>query len=329
MLKSTGIFQRRTLLGGTSMRKVALLVVMLALLTSIFVGCAKEEIVCYVPDGAPALAVAKIIADGKIGDTNVTTQITTGEDVVAKCASGEADMAILPSNAAVKICSQRNDYLMFSVNVFGLLYVVGTRQVASLQELCDNTVYSIGLGNTPEYVMKKILDVNDVSYADTFNYISDGTTAVQLIMSGQAEFALLGEPAVTNLIQKAAEKNKTVYRLFDLQQLWQQATDSQEEGYPQASLIVKESLLNARFVRNLQQILQQNEQFLHDNLSQLNALLQSAGSSLDMVYTAEIVERCNIRFTMAHEIKNDLQTYLQTFQAMQAFLPLSDEIFYE
>ena len=313
----------------TTVKKVAIVLIVLALLASVFAACNKEEISCYVPDGAPALAVAKIIADGKVGNTKVATQITTGEDVVAKCASGEADMAILPSNAAVKICSQRNDYRMFSVNVFGLLYVVGTREVASLQELCNNTVYSIGLGNTPEYVMKKILDVNNVSYADTFNYISDGTTAVQLIMSGQAEFALLGEPAVTNLIQKAAEKNKTVYRLYDLQQLWKQATDSQEEGYPQASLIVKEKLLKGQFARNLQQVLQQNYQFLLDNLAELNNLLQDAGSALDVAYTEQIIERCNIRFTMAHEIKNDLQTYLLTFQAMQAFLPLSDDIFYE
>lgn len=313
----------------TSLIKLVVVIAIFALLAGIFAGCAKEEIVCYVPDGAPALAVAKIIAGGKIGDTNVTTRITTGEDVVAKCASGEADMAILPSNAAVKICSQRSDYRMFSINVYGLLYVVGTRQVSSLTELCDNTIYSIGLGNTPEYVMKKILDVNNVSYANTFNYVSDGTTAIQLILSGQAEFALLGEPAVTNLIQKAAEKNKTVYRLYDLQQLWQQATDSKEAGYPQASLIVKDRLLKGDFAHNLQQVLQQNQQFLMDNLAELNALLQGAGSALDVAYTKQIIERCNIRFTMAHESKNDLETYLQTFQAMQAFLPLSDDIFYE
>ena len=313
----------------TALIKLVVAIAILALSAGIFVGCTHQEIVCYVPDGAPALAVAKIISDGKIGDTKVTTHITTGEDVVAKCASGEADMAILPTNAAVKICSQRNDYLMFSVNVYGLLYVVGTRQVSSLQELCNSTVYSIGLGNTPEYVMKKILDVNNVSYDDTFNYVSDGTTAVQLIMSGQAEFAVLGEPAVTNLIQKAAERDKTVYRLFDLQQLWQQATHSQEEGYPQASLIAKKSMLNSRFVHDLQQILQQNQQFLLDNLANLNTLLQGAGGSLDVAYTAEIIARCNVGFTMAHEIKQDIQTYLQTFQAMQAFLPLSDDIFYE
>ena len=311
-------------------KTVIISLVLLIALLCVLVGCDTEgEITCYVPDGAPALAVAKIIADGKVGDSNVTTYVTTGEDVVAKCASGEADMAILPSNAAVKICSDRNDYRLFSVNVFGLLYVVGTRQVASLAELCENTVYSIGLGNTPEYVMKKILDVNGVSYADTFEYITDGTTAVQMILGSQAEFALLGEPAVTNLIQKAAEKGKTVYRLFDLQQLWQQATDSSEAGYPQAALIVKNSLLTDDFAHNLQQILQQNTQFLLANLAGLNDLLKGAGSSLDVSYTAEIIARCNVRFTAACEIKNDLETYLATFQAMQKFLPLSDDIFYE
>ena len=311
-------------------KAVTVILVILVVLVGIFAGCDNSsEIVCYVPDGAPALAVANIIADGKVGDTNVTTHVTTGEDVVAKCASGEASMAILPSNAAVKICSESNDYQLFSVNVYGLLYVVGTRQVTTLQELCQNTVYSIGLGNTPEYVMKKILDVNNVDYANTFNYIADGTTAVQLVLGGKAEFALLGEPAVTNLIEKAAEKGKTVYRLFDLQQLWQQATNSAQQGYPQAALIVKKSLLNDTFVHNLQQILQQNSQFLQNNLQNLNSLLQGAGSSLNVNYTAEIIERCNIRFVMASQCKNDLQTYLQTFQAMQKFLPLTDEIFYE
>ena len=329
MLKLIIVLKIKMFIKGMTMKKVVILLVVLTLSAGIFAGCTSEEIVCYVPDGAPALAVAKIISDGKIGNTKVTTRITTGEDVVAKCASGEADMAILPSNAAVKICSQRSDYLMFSVNVYGLLYVVGTRQVSSLAELCNNTVYSIGLGNTPEYVMKKILDVNNVSYDNTFNYVSDGTTAIQLIMSGQAEFALLGEPAVTNLIQKAEEKNKTVYRLFDLQQLWQQATDSQEEGYPQASLIVKKSLLNNTFAHNLQQILQQNQQFILDNFNELRTLLQGAGSSLDVAYTADIIARCNIRFTPARESKTDLETYLQMFEAMQSFLPLTDDIFYE
>lgn len=312
------------------MKKTAMvIVIVLAFSACIFAGCAHEEIVCYVPDGAPALAVANIISDGKVGDANVTTYVTTGEDVVAKCASGEADMAILPSNAAVKICTQRHDYRMFSVNVYGLLYVVGTRQISTLQELCNNTVYSIGLGNTPEYVFKKILDVNSVAYNDTFTYVSDGTTAVQYVMSGQAEFALLGEPAVTNFIQKAASKNKTVYRLFDLQQLWQQATGSEQEGYPQASLIVKNSVLNDSFARALQQKLQQNKQFLLDNIDGLNALMQQAGSSLDVAYTAEIIERCNIRFTWASDSKTDLETHLQTFQAMQQFLPLQGDIFYE
>lgn len=312
----------------STMKKFACLIVLLVLLTSVFVGCDNQQIVCYVPDGAPALAIAKIISEGKIDNAEVATHVTTGEDVVAKCATGEADMAILPSNAAVKICSQRNDYRLFSVNVFGLLYVVGTRRV-TLAELCENTVYSIGLGNTPEYVFKKILDVNNVGYANAFNYVSDGSTAVQAVLGGKAEFAVLGEPAVSTLIQKAEQKNKTVYRLFDLQQLWQQATGSEQAGYPQAALIVKNSLLTDSFALKLQQTLQQNQQFLIDNVAQLNALMQSAGSSLDVDYTADIVERCNIRFQTAYSCKTDLQIYLQTFEAMQQFLPLRDEIFYE
>ncbi|MGN1041073.1 MAG: hypothetical protein ACI4QL_06575, partial [Candidatus Fimimonas sp.] len=141
------------------MKKIvaALLCVCVTCVLLCFFGCAQTEtITCYVPDGAPALAVANIMEQGRVGNVTTEVVVTTGEETSAKCVSGEADLAILPTNAAVKICSTRDDYCIFSVNVYGLLYVVGNAQVESLQQLKGNVVYSIGLGNTPEFVFKKI-----------------------------------------------------------------------------------------------------------------------------------------------------------------------------
>lgn len=300
----------------------------------------SQTLICYVPDGAPALAVANIIADKSVGKTPVETTVTTGENAVAKCVSGEADMAILPTNAAVTVLSKRSEYCLFTVNVQGLLYVVGTQEVTNLSDLTGKTVYSIGLGNTPEFVFKKILDTQNIAYGTlgegeaanqvTFKYETDGSTIIPLVLQGKAQFAVLGEPAVTNLISKAASQNKTVFRLFDLQQLWQQATNSNSAGYPQASLIVKRDLLSqGKFAELLMQKLSDNSSYIMQNAASLNQLMQSAGSSLDVDYTPEIIERCNLTVVSAISAKQNIENYLQTFQAMQTFLPLNTSLFYE
>ena len=295
-------------------------------------GC-SDELLLYVPDGAPALSVANVINDGKVAGQKVKTVVTTGEDVVAKCASGEADLAVLPTNAALKICSEKDNYQIFSVNVYGVLYVVGTEQIESLADLQGQTLLSIGLGNTPEYVFKTICDKQGVIYADAnginIKYEADASTIIPQILQGKAKFALIGEPAVTQLISKAASQNKTVHNLFDLQKLWKDATDSDEVGYPQASMIVKKALLTDGFAEKLFQTLKNNYQFVTENASNLNALMQAAGSSLNIDYTVQILERCNLKLVAAADAKADVEKYLGAFAAMKKFLPIKDGVIYE
>lgn len=319
------------------MKKIVSITLSLIILTIAFAfgACNGEtaELSLYVPDGAPALSVAKIIRDGMVGGNTVTTVVTTGEDVVAKCAAGEADLAVLPTNAAVKICSERDDYQLFSVNVYGVLYMVGTERIESISKLQGETLYSIGLGNTPEYVFKTICDKQGVNYDGkdgiTIKYESDASTIIPQVLQGKVKFALIGEPAVTQITNKAASQGKTIYTLFDLQQLWQQATNSDELGYPQASMIVKKTLLNASFATKLLAILQQNYEFLTANVGDINALMRNAGSSLDINYTKEIIDRCNLKTVAAKDAKGDVEKYLGTFAAMAKFLPLKDGVIYE
>ena len=319
------------------MKKVILIAISFVFCLSVvfaFAGCDNgEQLQIYVPDGAPSLAGANIIDGGKIGDYKANVTISTGEDVVAKCGSGQADIAIVPTNAAVKVCSTRNDYHLFTANVWGLLYVVGWSDVSSILELNGKTVASIGMGNTGEYLFKRILDVNGVSYEDSngvkLNYVDDGTTAVGMLMQNKCDFALLGEPAATNAINKATANGKTLYRAFDLQALWQDVTGSDKTGYPQASVIVKKSLLVQHgFADALYKVLVENGNFLSNNVEKLGEMLQSAGSLLTVNYTADIIARCNINVVKACNVKQEISDYLQQFGKQFAQM-LKDEIYYE
>ncbi|MCH5152691.1 MAG: PhnD/SsuA/transferrin family substrate-binding protein [Clostridiales bacterium] len=313
------------------MKKYLAILVAIILIASVCAMCAcnDNKLTLYVPDGAPALSVAKIVNDKAVGKQAVDTVVTTGEEVVAKCSNGEADMAVLPTNAAVNICKKRNDYLLFSVNVYGVLYIVGTQRIESLAELQGETLYSIGLGNTPEYVFKKVCDTWGVKYqgenAIDIQYQTDATTIIPQILNGKAKFALLGEPAVTQLMAKAQDKGIEVFNLFDLQQLWQEATDSSQNGYPQASLIVKKDLLTDEFATQLMASLTANSAFVTANCSSLSQLLGKAGSSLTVTYTTELIARCNLTIIAAQDAKADIASYLSTF----GITSIPDSIYHE
>lgn len=318
------------------MKKVVLIAVLFVFCLSAvftFVACNDgEQLQIYVPDGAPALAVAKLIDDGKIGGFKANVTISTGEDVTTKCESGQADIALLPTNAAVKICSGRSEYKLFTTNVWGLLYVIGWNQISSLNELNGKTVSSIGLGQTGEHLFKRILDANGVSYADygvILKYVVDATAAIGNLMQNKCDYALVGEPAATNAINNAKANGKTLYRVFDLQTLWQNVTGSDVSGYPQAGVIVKKSLLEQQgFADALYNALAGNSVFLTDNVDRITDVLKTAGSLTAVNYNAEIISKCNIKVVKACEIKQEIYDYLEQLGKQFAQI-LKDDLYYE
>lgn len=324
------------------MKKLLSMLLSLALIATLcvsLVACQSEadpepstptQITLYTPDGAPAMSVAKIIADGKIGDVATTTVIAqNAQNIVAKATSSERelDIAVLPTNAAATVYNAtKGDYVLFSVNTFGLLYVLGTEQIKTLDQLKGQVVHSIGLGQVPQYVFDKILSAANIQKVANSDVAEEGKIAVKyadnaqginpLILQGKAKFALIGEPAATQLIGKAAAAGKTVYRLFDLQKLWKDAVGVDNDGYPQACLIVKKSLLASKtFVASLDAALAANAEYLTANVSGLKATLKGVGSAIDIDYTADIIARCNVGYKKANSagLSDEIALYLAEF----------------
>lgn len=291
---------------------------------------APTSVTLYTPDGAPAMSVAKIIADGKIGDTTATVEIAqNAQDIVAKAtkAERELELAVLPTNAAATVYNAtKGDYVLFSINTYGLLYIMGTEEVLDLNALKGQVLYSIGMGQVPQYVFDKVLAHAGIQKVNNSDVAEEGKLAVKytdnaqginpLLLQGKAKFGLLGEPAATQLVTKAAAAGKTIYRLFDVQQLWKDAVGGTKTGYPQACLIVKKSLLaNKTFAAALDRAMSANAAYLAENVGTLKSTLAGAGSKVDVDYTTEIIARCNISYIKANSdgLKAELAAYLAEF----------------
>lgn len=304
-----------------------------AALTCSLVACKttdETELALYVPDGAPALAVASLFESNKIAGKSLKLTITTGANVQAKVLNGEADIVVCPTNMAATLYNKGVDYKLISANVFGLLYLVGNKPAASLNDLVGKVVHSIGKNNTPEFVFKKILANANIEYVDSdvavegkvaIRYYEAGSEIIPLLKSGNVDYAILGEPAVT----KAG-----VTELFDLQALWKQATNL-DESYPQAGVFVKSALLeDTKFIDGLLKALGDNTQYLQDNSDKIASLLVTNGSNdfNGTTFTANTLARCNIRCIKATDCKAQLTAYFNAIATINTSFTLPDDGFY-
>lgn len=121
----------------------------------------------YVPDGAPALAVAKLVA-GKdtltVAGYTVNVHIVPANTIAAHIAKGDGDIVIMPANGGANLVVKGADYKFLCSNTRGILYMISTSEGSvSPEALAGKTVGCIGQGAVPQYAFERILAANGLA----------------------------------------------------------------------------------------------------------------------------------------------------------------------
>lgn len=275
----------------------------------------KTTINVVVPDGAPALAIAKMLAESSFEGYEVKYQIVDGTDIAAKLSAQPslADLAILPTNMGAKLYNSGIGIKMVATNVYGLLYLVGTEEVISLSSLKGQKILCTGQGGTPDFVLQYVLNVNGITTDEVeIEYISKGSDAIAALKNGTAKFALLGEPAATMAVSKAGAKV-----LFDMQSEWEKSTGTY--GYPQACTVVTNDLFSkhSAFIKAFLKEMNANLTWVSENVEATNAAITANGGATNFA-SAEVISRCNVKYVGATDAKADVEKYLEIMATFNA-----------
>ncbi len=296
---------------------IVLSIIMIVSVCAFAVGCNEEaqEIRVVVPDGAPALAIARALDGYEFKGYNVTYEIVDGTNIAAKLTSKQADIAILPTNLGAKLYNSGVKIKMAATNVYGLLYLVGTQEITSVSSLKGEKILCTGQGGTPDFVLQHVLSQNGVNTDEvTIEYISQGSDAIATLKAGTAKFAVLGEPAATMAVNKAGAKV-----LFDLQAEWEKVTGTY--GYPQACTVVTDELFaaNSDFVKAFLKMMKENVEWIGENVTAVNEAIKKYNGKTSFA-SAAVIERCNIKYVGATdtEAKAAVESYLEI---MKSFNP--------
>ncbi|HKL94239.1 MAG TPA: hypothetical protein VJZ69_03050, partial [Clostridia bacterium] len=249
----------------------------------------------------------------------------------AEVGGEKADIAIMPTNAAANVINKGGKYKIVATNIFGVLYLVGQGDKASfsLNDLPGTVVLSIGQKNTPQYVFEAILNDNHIAfdYGTTavpgkviINFVADGSAVIGGLKAGTADFGVLGEPAVTIAATKGYNN------LYDLQKGYADTLGVEALGYPQASLVVKTSVLEARpdFIENLLVELESGVEWLNveSNKGTVTSILSNAGSVT--TFPVDSIARCNVGLKRASAVKGDIKAFMTSCFN----ITLTDDAFY-
>ncbi len=308
------------------MKKFIGLLLAVLTFTATFSGCAifgesKNDgtLKVYCPDGAPAIAIAQMLGDNQIGGQPAEFKIVSSTQITnfVQKRNAVADVAILPLNAAVKICGTGDDYQMVSVLTHGNLYIVSDKAI-SLSDLVGKKVGVIGQGLVPDLTLKAVLNKNGIPFEASPDAI-DGKVALFYYGSGEElmpamrqnkiKIGLLPEPAATKIVTKL--DTKYTCRL-DLGELY----DAQAGGYPQAVMVVKKSL-SQDIVTALINMVKNSIDYALDDANATSVvnsvndhLEDGVVASLDSFVTAEVIDRCGIYYQDALSARNSIDDYL-------------------
>lgn len=132
-----------------------------------------DKVTVYAPDGAPALGLAKLMADeATIDGVDIEYNIvdSTLIQTYVSGANPAADICVLPVNLAVKLLGSGENYQLVGTLTHGNLYMVSESSTqittSNLTDLCGKTVGVVNLAAVPGLTFKVILKNNDIKYEE-------------------------------------------------------------------------------------------------------------------------------------------------------------------
>ncbi|MBR1746595.1 MAG: hypothetical protein IJ735_00075 [Clostridia bacterium] len=273
------------------------------------------------PEGTPALAMLRLVTDNKtIGGKNMTYEVVSPSNIAVEMSAEKSDIVIMPINAGANHIRQGADYKLVSVAVDGSLFMVGKKETAgeiTIDEIKGKTIACIGKAAVPGLVFRYVMNGNGIKMIEEgtpnaensevlVKYVADGNAARTLLVGGQADFAVVGEPAATafkGALKLNAEMNmQTAYTAL-----------SGKETYPQAGLFVKKSLSdNEAFMKELFTALQASKEWAINNAASVTEYAK-ANLYESAVFPEPSIARCAIDVQVLTETKKtEIVTFLQT-----------------
>lgn len=160
-------------------------------------------------------------------------------------AKKEIDFSATPVNLPAIMANRGMPVRLLNVSVWGILWFVSRNpDIHSVSDLAGRTLVSTFQRDLPSILLDRLTEARGLSgeRAVQLRHTRDAQDAMALILTGQAESALLVEPSVSLLLeQNRKQGGAPLYRVQSLESAWRE-TFPDSPDLPQAGIMVNAHL---------------------------------------------------------------------------------------
>ena len=238
------------------------------------------------------------------------TILAEATDMIAQIAAGQLDIAAIPTNAAVSLYNKTNGGVrLAALNTAGVLYILENGQaVSEVSDLKGKTIYAVGQGSNPEYVLRFILSQNGIDPdKDVDIRFLDSAELTTRAATGEIEVCMLPVPAVTTVLVK----NPSMRIALNLTEEW----DKLDVGSQliMGCIVVRTEYLKQNPIE-VQAFLREYEQsivYVKSNPAEAGEMCAAYGIVPAAAIATKAIPDSNLIFVSGDEIKTEIEGYFQ------------------
>ena len=188
-----------------------------------------EALTIYGPPGGPSIVAAYAVATNAFADIAARAEFKAWKDpdeLRAGLSSDTMGAVILPTLAAANLYNRGLGLRLVNTMTDGVLHIL--TMDSSIKTLADLKGHKLVLPfrhDTPDIIFARLMEAAGMAEGSVeIVPASSPVEAVQLLLTGRADAALLPEPAATMAEMRAGQEGKEVFRPIDIQKAWGELT---------------------------------------------------------------------------------------------------------
>ena len=284
-----------------------------------------DELVMQGPSNVLALSVPffQVLDDGGLEEYAEEVRYEpwkNPDELRARLSSQQADVSAVPTYVGANLYNRELDVRLINTLVWGLLYVVGPDvEQADWSSLEGKSIIVPFKGDMPDLVFRYLAEKNGLNPQEDLDiqYVSAPPEAVQALVSGRADYAVLPEHLATVAVRKGGQAEVPLARSISLQEEWAAAT-GREPRFPQAGILVSGQLAeeHPEVVEALQAQFEESIGWINENPEEAAQLAAERIDSIEAPVAEAAIPNLNLRYRTAAEAKEELEFFFEELSTL-------------
>lgn len=281
----------------------------------------KATVRLGVISGPTGMGAAKLLSDAQKGETLNHYDFTIAADnteLVPALTNGEVDIATVASNVALNLYNKTNGGVkIIALGTQGVLHILegsGGTMVESLEDLEGETIYAVGQGANPEYILRYLLEESGLNPDEDVEIVFAQPAEIQTkLISGEIKYAMLPVPAATAAIIKGGGQ---VRAAVDLTEAWEASSSGSQ-------LIMTAVVARTEFIENnpeaVQAFLQEYEasiSFVNENIDEAAEMIAGFGITPNAAIAKQAIPQCHLVYIDGRNMSRAISDYFRVLYSV-------------